>query len=234
MSKKTIFFTLLVVILIIASGALVYGKEKSILTLGEKNLEDLSYSDLYKNYISIKPQVDGREFIGNSNASITMIAFLDLSAKPSRDFMTNMFPVIVHEYVETGKIRFYMKYSISKEDINKKSAAYLLIKKLDCIRQLESGSFYLATLDASKEGEISIDRIKEVYGIEEESLNSCINSKDSDELLQDAIDYERQAIVGYSPVLLVGIDGTYTSLLGIPEYKNLKRVIKDYQRQIGD
>lgn len=53
-------------------------------------------------------KLDKQPFIGNPNAPVTMIEFVDYKCPACKDWEQQVFPAIKEQFVDTGKVKFYV------------------------------------------------------------------------------------------------------------------------------
>ncbi len=205
----------------------------------EQVLEKMSASDyqsLYDFYISATPRIDNRPYYGQANASITIIAYIDPTKQSSSYFLSERLPQLKKEYMDTAKVKLYVKHYLLEQDISDNSLNYILTKYLTCIAQVEKEKyfdFFFGLFAVSDAKEIS--SLLKQHNISEQQVNSCMATSDFAQLYEDLYEVEKFNIVGTSPRFYIGISGRDNRILdGVPAYDTFQRTIRQHQLVLGD
>lgn len=233
MRKSRIYLvTIIIIVLIVASGIYGYKKEERFRSYIKANL---TFSDIYEIYLKNTPTISNENyFYGDENASIIFIAYLDFSSESSKMFIDEIFPGLKEEFIDTGKIKFYHKSHISFDDYDKKSESFIYSKSLSCARLIKNNAefdFYFELFNTSLK---ELPELVDKYNIPKEEFIECIKNDNLEDIRQDIIDIEKSDILGIKPVFYVGINDPTTRIVGITRYETFKKTIQDFQRQLGD
>ncbi|MBR9690665.1 thioredoxin domain-containing protein [Candidatus Woesearchaeota archaeon] len=196
--------------------------------------EDLLSGDVVgfvDKYFFKNPDIEGRNFIGSSNASTTFVVFMDLSKDGSKFFITEVFARLKEEFIDTGMIRFYHKYYVTLQDFEAKSENYRISALLACMDTDDYYGYYFDIFTVKDYNGAFLEALK--YKSEEE-LNQCVNNP-SKELINDIIEVEKLSLSGLNPKFYIGIEGNDNiEVEGTPSYDSLKRSIRRVQILIGN
>jgi len=177
-----------------------------------ERIDDLGF--VYDFYISSTPDINNRPYLGNQNASISIVVYLEYNSSSSKIFFEEIFPMIESDYINTGKARFYYKNHVSIENFKNDELNYRYAKHIECHQQTVGKGYYDI-----------------VFG----NVTKLIDCDMPDSLKQDISEVENFGMVGLSPRIYIGIMGQdYTIIDGIPSYNRLRRAILNYQTQLGD
>ena len=237
--RKTIVDIILILIAIIAY--IIIAGNISLNKMAEKNPDiiqkikekDIGY--LYSFYIISEPSVEAENYYGNPNASITLIAFLDMNSEDSRRFTQEIFPIIKEEFINTGKIKYYHNNYITLEDIKEENNRYIYAKALECIKVLKPKEYYNFYFDLMNSSQVkNLNILAKKYKINNTQFIECMDNMKFDEISQDAIESENLDS-GVGQKFFIGIEGKDNTILsGIPSIERFRRDIKSYQLIIGD
>lgn len=253
-SKKLILSLLFILALsFMASSAYIFYSKYNInnpvpddMLSGDMESFDAVYTyKSYKFYFIPKPDINNRVYYGYPNASITIIAFLDITSESSRHFMNEIFPKLEDEFIKNGKARFYGKNHVTMQDFMQKNNKLLYAEYLTCIESLESlkkikkQAYYSFYFDMFKlNGIEGIEEISELMGkhnITKQMLDKCLKENSFNDLTADLLEIENFGFSGISPRFYIGIDGTDNTILeGVPRYSKFNRTIRQYGFSIGN
>jgi hypothetical protein len=208
-------------------------KEKNPLLSEKVNKRDFGYLSSF--YLQGKPFIADRTFYGSSKATLTMIAYLDLTSNESRRFMADIFSQIDKEFIGTGKLKYYHKNYITYDDIKNKSERFIYAAILSCVNDIKKEYYYRVYFDLLKNAPPKqvYDAVKN-YGISENEFIGCMNNSSFDDITQDAIETDNFGN-GIGQRFYIGIKGTGNNIIdGIPSYTIFRRTIRDYQIRVGD
>jgi hypothetical protein len=232
-----------IMFLLIISAAIAYSyaafssSVKSMGLIDNKN-QDLKgmFGFLYSNYTAYAPSTDYRYYYGNEKASITIVAFNDLSSSSSKKFMKEVFPQIKSEYLDNGNARFYPKYALTKEDFAERNERFIYAQSFACFEDLDKArafDFYLKLADISSSSEIP--RLVDEFNISNKTFSECIDSREFPEIKQDMLEMDRLGIVGLNQIFYIGILGRDNKIVsGSSGFDVFRRTIRQYQIQVGD
>src|SRR3989344_4709194 len=124
--KVQIFVLLVCILLFMGIFALVfYQRMYANSSLLKGKVESLDTGYLYGFYVFGEPEIKDRSYYGSENASITIVAFMDVGQNSSKTFMSDIFPLLKREYIDTGKLRFYHKHYLTHDDVSGKSDRFI-------------------------------------------------------------------------------------------------------------
>ncbi len=194
------------------------------------------YRYLYSFYIDPEPNVENKQYFGNPEAPIDMIAYLDITSDASKYFLSEIFPEIKHNYIDTGLVKFYSKNHITIRDFNEKNEKFIYTKSLLCIDSINRDVYYQFYFDLFSIN--SADEIKllfKKYNISEKEYKECMQNKEFMQLKEDISEIENFGLQGINARFYIGINGTnYNMLDGIPKYRKFNRTIREYEFIIGN
>ncbi len=233
--KARLKTTLILVILLLIVSLGIY----SYYTIGNNKypiinnkLESKDYDYVLKFYSSNKPLLEDRPFYGEENAQLTLVIYSTNLDENSKEFMTEVFPVINEEYVKTGKLKVYQKYNINAMDYKDKTDKYKYAQTLLCVEEYYPEvfwSYYFNSFNNTLEDNFNINNIDSAQILE------CVNQEHFERLLEDLSESQKFRIQDINPVLYVGIgDRNFDQIIGNPTFIELQRVIRQKQLAIGD
>ena len=202
----------------------------------QQNISSFNIGYVYDFYVSSTPTIDGRSYYGGKNASITIIAFMDIGSESSKYFIREMLPQIEHDYINTGEAKIYFKNYITAQDFHDKNERFLYAEALSCIESEKKESYYqfyfdLFGINGTKEFKNLLDKNKTSHG----RFDACIKKQDYKNILIDMYETENFGIIGATPRFYIGLDGRDNSVIeGVPTYAKFKRAIKEYEVTIGE
>lgn len=225
----------LVVVFLITGAASIYNTEytKKPVVREKVNLHDADY--LYRFYVSATPNIQNREYLGNPNASIFIIDFIDINSNSSRYFISEIFPKLKEEYIDSGKARFYHKNYITKDDFIAKNERFIYAQALACVIHLKKEVYYnfyfnLFELNSTDE----IPTLLGKYNISLRQFADCMQNNQFENIIEDYSEAENFGMVGISPRFYVGIDDRANTIInGIPKYDKFKKAIREYEILLG-
>jgi len=212
------YWLIIIIILLIATMASValgyYLTEFDKKPIVSERIDDVGF--IYDFYISSRPDIENRPYLGNQNASISIVVYLEHNNTSSRFFYEELFPQIKIDYIDTGKARFYHKNHVSIENFKNDEPNYRFAEYLECHWQTVGTDYYQL-----------------IFSNISDPVSDCTDIPET--LKQDISEVENFGMVGLSPRIYIGIMGhDYTIIDGIPSYNRLRRTILNYQTQLGD
>ena len=238
MRNKTRFYLILIFFLMIVYLILTILTTYRVVTdknprLQEK-IADRDYSYLYSFYIQGKPSVNFHPYLGDEKTPIVLIAVLDMNSEESRYFITNIFPNIRSEFIDTGIMKFYSKNYLLYNDIENEDNRYIYAKTLECINFLNNKRYYdiyFSLLNSTKIDNINL--ITQRYDIGQNSFIDCMKNKEFDNILSEAIESENYGD-GIGQRFYIGIEGDNMDIIrGVASLNSFRRIIRSYQLMIG-
>lgn len=196
--------------------------------------KDTAY--LYNFYVSSKPVITTRPYYGNKNATITIAAYISIESSASRYFMTNIFPELKKEYIDTGKVKFYHKNYVTVQDQTDNTSNYIYAKSLLCVNFIDSTKYYPFYFDLFDLTNTSgIITLLNKHNIDIEKYSNCMKIQQFRELTEDMSEIENFGLQGMTPRYYMGVGGEDNTVIdGTPTYTKFKDTIRQYQTLIGD
>jgi len=236
MKKKIIIIILLGILslymIMVAIGF--YSTETDKKPVVKEKLESKDYDYLFDFYFTSDPKIENRAYIGSSDAPITIIAYIDLQSDVSQEFISDIFPDLKKDYIDTGIARYYHKNFITIEDYQQKNERFIYAKYLICFIDQEKDyyRFYLDLFNVSNPDEI-LD-LAENYNISDVGIKECVKKEEFIEIIEDISEVEN-AGMSLNPRFYIGLFGKDNIIIeGIPSYRKFIRSIKDNQILLGD
>ena len=243
MSKKSLKSRTILYGIILAAFAFMavnifvfYQREYASNPIIQQNISPFSTRYVYDFYVSSTPNINGRSYYGSKNASITIIAFMDIGSEPSKYFIREMFPQIEHDYINAGEAKIYFKNYITAQDFQDKTERFLYAQALSCVESGKKESYYQFYFDLfDTNGTKELKNLLDKNTISRDRFDACINKQDYKNILIDMSETENFGIVGITPRFYIGLDGRDNSVIeGVPAYTKFKRAIKEYQITVGE
>jgi len=231
--KISITFLILFLLTLISAYAFYKIETKNKMVLKDKiNSNDFNY--LYGFYITRIPNLGNRFFFGNENASINLIAYLDLNSESSRYFISETFPNIENEYIKPGKIKFFHKNYVTFQDFKEKNENFMYAVYLTCAEEIKREVFWNFYFDLFNSEIKEMPSLLEKYGIPTKEFDNCLKNPNLEKIKEDVSEVENFYIVGMNPKFYIGIGRDNRVIEGVPNYNKFKRIIRQYQLVIGD
>jgi hypothetical protein len=181
-----------------------------------------------------KPNIIDFPFIGNENAEITVVVYIDSDSDRSRKFIEDIYPQIYDEFIRTNIIRLYPKEYITSLDIEQNTSRYYAKIALKCVGEYSIDKYYAFfeeiftgndPVSSAKKNKISPSKLDECMVAGESIKNAYVS----------AAEIESLGFVGINQRIYIGIEGRDNSIIdGIPDYDELKQVIRLQQLKIGN
>ena len=184
--------------------------------------------------LSTTPNIEARLYYGNQKAPLVFVAYMDMNSSTSKKFIENIYPQLRDEYIHTGKMKFYAKYYLTKEDYVKKTERFIYAQSLACSGYLSRDNYYDFYVELIGTSLKELGKLLQKYNISKEDFNKCFENIDFPELHQDSFEVEKFNIISLNPVFYIGVEQPRQIIAGIPVYSDLKRTLKDLQISIGD
>lgn len=236
------FRLMLLILLILAimlvylavAGLFLYKKNFGNDSLFRYEQDLLGAKYLYNLYVSKIPDIDSRPFYGSPNASITIIAYLDINSKSTKFFIDEIFPKLKEEFINTGKLRYYQKSYITEEDYRKKTDKFIYAKSLLCISKINKDEYYPFYFDLIENASKFIFYVGE-HNLSKELLADCIVNQEFDEIINDILEIKTFGMQGIKQRFYIGRDGKDNQIFnGVPSYARLQRSIWRHLFELGD
>ena len=191
---------------------------------------------LYTFYASSKPNIQDSPYHGSKEASITIIALLDINSETSKNFIKNIFPRLNEDYIDKGKVRYYHKNYLTLEDVEEKNENFVYSMALLCIHKLDREKYYDFYFDLFDTEIKDIPKLLRKYKIPRNKYEDCIKEQENiDQLSGDVLEVENLGTVGINQRFYIGIMGKYNSVLtGILDYETFRETIRPYELQLGN
>ncbi|MBI3026849.1 hypothetical protein HYY70_01940 [Candidatus Woesearchaeota archaeon] len=190
----------------------------------------------YSFYLTGTPSIQNVGYYGSPNASITIIAFLDIGSDASKYFVNTVLPQLDEEFIMAGKVKFYPKHYLTSQDIIEKNDKFLYAANLLCVESLKKDVYYRFYFDLlNLTGLEEFKSIMEKFNITKENLSRCLQELSLDRLKIDVSEVENFDILGINPRFYIGMHGRDNTIIdGVPSYTKLRRTIRQYEVLLGD
>lgn len=163
-------------------------------------------------------------FIGDTNATVTIIEYASISCGHCADFHINTLPKLIEEYVDTGKVKIVFR------DFPFNFPALMGSMVLRCvdrdIRYQYSTALYKLqskwVLRENKESKKELYKIMQSGGMTKDQFNQCLDNVDlENKILQGLMDAQNEFNIQSTPSFL--INGIL--LEGNKSIKNFRKII---------
>ena len=228
-------FALIIVISVVANG--IYCKIEYENRAGDKEeIGLLEAPYLYNFHTYTNPDIKDMPFYGDQDASVTIIAFLDIESETSKNFMNDIFIRIKKDYIDDGKVRYYHKNYITLEDIEEKNNRFVYSMALGCIKKIKKEEYYPVYFEIFSIDIKDMQKLLEKQDIPIKDYQNCIDGEDIlDELYKNALEVKSLGAVGMNQRFYIGIMGRDNTILdGIPKYIRFQRAIRQHEIQVGN
>jgi len=224
---KLIFVGIVIILFLTASSWILYKRElQNNPSLKENSLD---FSTVYGFYTANKPSIGELPFYGDSKAGVTLIAYLDLNSTSSSLFMSEFFPQVKRDFIDTGKLRYYQKYYVTREDYLANTDRFINTKMLYCIMKLNKSAYFNINLGFFNGTEYA------GYGISESQLKKCMEGPEPQELMNNIMEVQKLGILGKKQRLYLGIDNTNNLIIdGIPTYSQFRKSLIPFIFRVGE
>jgi len=176
-----------------------------------------------------RPQLEGRRFIGHSDAGITVVAYVHMD---DSHFITTVYPQLL-DRVRNGTMRYYPRYLVSAADVESRTGTYWKAKALSCFPQGLAYETLYVRLFLMETKEELLNTISS-FGLSQEEITSCMNGPDPDSMLMDVAEAKHFAAGAIHPQLVLGIDGRDPTVLhGNPSSTRLDQALRKFEVRIG-
>ncbi len=233
-NKTTILLALGIAIavpLIIAMGWGIYATMQEKDPALNQKITNRDYNYLYGRYISYSPDISSGISYGNQNASLTIIAVLDLDSKETRYFYDEIFPLIKEEFINTGKAKYYNKQLITNQDYSEKNRRYTYYQALECTAKIKPDAYFDIYFDILNNSETNIK--PERYNMPAQQFNDCIK-QDNKEKISSAVSENELSGGVIGQKFYIGFKGTDNTILeGVPDYAQFRRILRNKEMMIG-
>jgi len=177
--------------------------------------------------------VTGHPTLGQDDAPVTIVEFSDYQCPYCRRFATQVFPVLMRDYIETGKVRYVFR-DFPLTQIHPQAAK--AHESAHCAGEQEQ---YWAMHDLlfKKQNDLSVlalNRYAEEIGLDVERFKTCLESGHHETAIQNDIQAGAKADVRGTPSFIIGksrpggtIFGTFVR--GAQPLTKFQQVIKAVQ-----
>jgi len=188
--------------------------------------------NLVEFYSALEPNADNTPFLGNSDASVTLITYFDITSEDTNVFFSDFFPLIKEEFINEGKLRYYQKHYITDEDYQKKTDRYIYVKSMLCIAKLDKEKYYDVYFDIL-ETKKDVMYYADKYNIT--GMVDCVLNEELEEIQLNIAEISKLGMLGIKQRLYLGIDGIDNQIIdGTPNYENFQREVKKMLFEVGD
>ncbi|MBS3158005.1 hypothetical protein J4206_01830 [Candidatus Woesearchaeota archaeon] len=201
----------------------------------KQKLDSNEIDYIYDFYTDAPPNHRDMAFLGDDDAPIKFVAYLDIASGSSKFFILSILPLLKENYIDKGIIKFYAKQPITNDDLKKHTDKFIYYKSLLCIREIKKEVYFKFYFDLYYNQSIDdISYLLDKHGISAEGYEECMRDRDFEAAAIDISETENFGIIGINPKFYIGIDGTdFTAIEGIPKFNRFNRTIKDYEILIG-
>lgn len=198
----------------------------------KEKIDTGEYEYVYAFYLNNNPKIVSRPAYGNPNASITVLAFLDIDSESSKKFIREVFPRLKQDFIETGKVKYYHKNYITSDDYRERNKRYIYATTLSCIKMLKEDNYYDIYFEIINDSS-NISSIIAKYNVSISNFTYCLQNNEFDEIKEDMSEVENFGIP-FGQKFYIGFMANYnTGIDGIPSYTVFRRTINEYQMRIG-
>lgn len=171
-----------------------------------KNLLRSGAAPQEKPFLSAEVSVEGSHFLGEKNAKVTIIEFTDYECGFCARHVSQVFPRIVEDYVETGKVKYVVRQfplvTIHKA-ASKASEVSLCAADEGKFWEMHDAMFENQKALASKE----LEALVESVGVDSKKVQDCL----------DTGKYTAQVRADIAEGTKAGVRGTPTFLFGLTD-----------------
>lgn len=191
---------------------------------------------LYNFYVSSNPDINNKPYYGSKDASITMIAILDIDSEISKNFIEGFFLRIKKDYIDNENLKYYPKNYLTLEDIEEQNNNFRYSMALLCVSKIKREKYNAFYFDIFN---INIKDVKKLlikYRIPRNIYDDCTKEQENlDQLYKDALEIENLGMVGINQRFYIGIAGKDNTVLsGIPKYGKFQDTIRQYETRLGN
>ena len=201
----------------------------------KEKLENNDVGYLYNFYISATPLLDNRPYYGSQDAPLTITVFSNVYCSACKTFISQRFPQIKEELINTGKARFYHKHYITAEDYLEKNENFIYANSLLCFLEMKPDSYWDFYFELHKAAKENISETASAFGVKKAEFEDCVENREFKTLREDMSETRNFGIGGMVPVIYVGIKGTDNTVFqGIPSEARFNRAILNKRIMLGD
>lgn len=176
--------------------------------------------------INVDELVGDSATLGNANAPVTIIEFSDFQCPFCQRFVSDAYPQIKSEYVDTGKVKIVFKhFPLSFHPYAQKAS-----EAAECARELGGDDKFWMLHDKMFANQSAIDvpdlkRYAKEAGLNESQFNACLDNGDTAAKVQ--ADYTQGTSIGVSgtPSFVIGSGENGTPLVGALPFASFKSAI---------
>ena len=175
--------------------------EKTLTGMVVKNSPDQNFSsEVIQEKINLS-LIAEPPVLGNKEANITLIEFLDYECPFSKKYFTQSYPKIAKDYIDTGKVKLIFRdFPVHKNSEIASEASY-------CIREQLGDEAYFEMHDLLlKSQNLSFQNIKLLaknFSINQEKFEYCLNSGKYKEAIQQSLKEGIEKGVRGTPTLFI-------------------------------
>ncbi|QQR92781.1 MAG: DsbA family protein [Candidatus Iainarchaeum archaeon] len=176
--------------------------------------------------ISVQDLEGGSAMLGDPNAPVTIVEFSDFQCPFCQRFVSDAYPQIKTNYVDTGKVKIVFKhFPLSFHPFAQKAS-----EAAECARTLSGDEKFWMMHDKMFANQSAIDvpdlkRYAKEIGLNETQFNACLDNGDTAAKVQ--ADYTTGTSLGVSgtPSFVIGSGDNGTPLVGALPYASFKSAI---------
>ena len=218
------FYVLLAAFLGGMFAVLAAGADISLPKLGDSYVP----SNAGENQGAVKVSADDDAVLGDSNASVTIIEFVDFECPFCKSFFTETYPQLKKDYIDTGKVKFVLRdFPL---DFHNPAATKEAIAA-ECSKEQGGDSVYFAYHDeiftrtgSNGKGmpEAGYTEAAQKLGLNVSQFTSCLTSeKYKEEVQKDLADGQAAQVSGTPTFFING-----TPLVGAQPFESFKTAIE--------
>jgi len=222
--KSKIYGTItLLIIFLVGITAIQYNLEKNKhLGAADSKLEYIS--KYLKNYPGHTDP-----YIGNENAPINFIAFIDLT-KNSDKFFTEIYPRLKEEFIDKNKVKFIGKIYLTNSDIKNNNERFILAKSLLCAKKIDEEKYYDYYFSIFNQKDfLDISQ----FNISIQKYENCTQNLKPEDFKEIIFETEYLGFGGINARFYIGINDNTELVDGIPNYDKFRKKIRNFELQIG-
>lgn len=172
--------------------------------------------------------LNGSPLLGSQDAPITMVEYGDYQCSNCKRFATQVKPLIVENYVNTGKVKVIFKdFTIyGKDSANGAMATHCAAEQN---RFWEMHDLMYQNQQAVNSGWLSVDNIRKFasgIGLDMQQFNACFDSKRYAQKVIENFDEGRSVGVNGTPTfIIINNNGQTVTIPGAQPFETFKRVL---------
>ena len=134
--KSILVWAILCALVFLLSGIFVISQEAALHERFGDSLSAIMHSRP-TNLLVFFPTQDNTPLIGDPNAPLLFVSYLDPTSKTTATFFDEYYPQLHEDFIATKKIRYIPKFSITSRDYQLKTERFIYAQTLFCIHALD-------------------------------------------------------------------------------------------------